>query len=103
MSTQVVKENFENVEPELEELIVYSYGISSVPKKLPLKAASDIGKLLKLLLPKSVTKVVIVISREHIGSDQSISSSVKSAYQDVVVTVMFSHKLDKDTLLVYYK
>ncbi|WP_240938786.1 DUF4898 domain-containing protein [Metallosphaera hakonensis] len=103
MADIVIRGGSEDLEPELLEFIISSLGVNSTPKKVPLKAVSNLGKMLGLILPKNTSKIVIVLSRDHLGSENTFASAAKSAFSGSSVTVLFSHKLDKDNMLVYFK
>ncbi|MCG3108268.1 hypothetical protein L3N51_00549 [Metallosphaera sp. J1] len=93
----------EQVEPELLEVIISSFGVNSTPKKIPMKAVSNLGKMLSLILPKNVQKIVIVVSREYLGSEKGFLESGKKALPNASINVLFSYKLDNDSLLIYFK
>ncbi|ABP95553.1 MULTISPECIES: DUF4898 domain-containing protein [Metallosphaera] len=93
----------EQIEPELLEVLISSFRVNSTPKKIPMKAVSNLGKMLSLILPKNVEKIVIVVSKDYLGSEKSFVESTKSIFPSASVNVLFSHKLDQDSLLVYFK
>lgn len=103
MADIMAKGGNEQVEPELLEMLISSFGVNSTPKKIPMKAVSNLGKMLSLILPKNVQKIVIVVSREYLGSEKGFLESAKNAFPGVSINVLFSHKLDNDSLLVYFK
>ncbi|QKR00914.1 DUF4898 domain-containing protein [Metallosphaera tengchongensis] len=90
------------IEPELLTLLS-SLGVNSSPKRIPLKTVSSLEKILSLILPKNVSDMVIVLSKDHVGSQGKFSSATRAAFPSSKVTVLFSHKLDKDVTLVYFK
>ncbi|BBL47506.1 DUF4898 domain-containing protein [Metallosphaera sedula] len=93
----------DQIESELLEVLISSFRVNSTPKKIPMKAVSNLGKMLSLILPKNVEKIVLVVSKDYLGSEKSFVESTKIIFPSASVNVLFSHKLDKDSLLAYFK
>lgn len=91
------------LEEDLVRTIVSVIELDSNPRKIPLKMISDPDKFMSLIIPRGAKKVVLVLSRERMGFENQYKESVRKVSSSAVVMVLFSHKLDKDVMLIFFK
>jgi len=67
-----------------------------------LKVIVSLEKYLDIVLPKSVTRLIVVISTSKIGVQTDVKSIIKKVRKEATITFLFSNKLKENIMIIFY-
>jgi len=67
-----------------------------------LKVIVSLEKYLDIVLPKSVTRLIVVISTSKIGAQSDLKSIIKKVRKEATITFLFSNKLKENIMIIFY-
>jgi len=67
-----------------------------------LKVIVSLEKYLDIVLPKSVTRLIVVISDSKVGAQSDVKSVIKKVRKDATITFLFSNKLKENIMIIFY-